>query len=307
MCAAALAFSALSSHALSAAQFAPLQTQLNNDIATLVAIPEPSRAEKSLLRTLGRATNALAKSSATDGKTLKKINSLLHRNPDYTEALGIVASNLLVTFNNEYDFVGGTVIPAMPPSDEADVVAVQYGKLAAPAAKLNAATPVAKFAGLYDSIKKKLDNVFFRASQALTFPFPSDLATNSIVAKINDVNFRTSLNAGSENVFSAVATESNLTVTVSALATSGGSYSRGILFSVTNVQFGTFKYLIPDAVSFTNRTGVYSVTNETNVGATSGAMFIATTPTEVYGMFECSGPDFDIISGRFRITISSQP
>ena len=78
------------------------------------------------------------------------------------------------------------------------------------------------------------------------------------------------------------------------------------MISIPNVQFGTFRYAIPDAVSFTNRADVYGP-NETNVGATNGAIFVSTTATEVYGSFACNGPGFEINGGRFRITISRQP
>ena len=309
MCWLALAFSTASSHALTSSSFAPVQAQLADDIATLSANPTPTRAERALLKSLGKATNTLAQSSLTDGKALSKLNALLRRNPNYTNPLVMVASNLLVTFNVEYDFIGGTLLPEVPPSADLTAVTAQYNKLAPVSAKLNASTTVAKCASLYDSAKRKLDNVFFAANQLLNFPFPSDLSSNSVAGKIDGINFRASADTATENSLVAVATESNVTITVSALLRSSITNNpHGILFSVPHAQLGTFRYAVPDMASFTNRTEVYS-DSEGNVAATNGAIFVSVTTNtnEVYGVFTCSGPGFNVTDGRFRITISRQP
>src|ERR1041385_3726089 len=132
-CLLVLAFAA-TSRALTPSSFAPVQAQLADDLATLSANPTPTRAQLALLKTLGKATNILANTSADDGKTLGKLNTLLKRNPNYTNQLALVASNLLVTFNTEYDFVGGTVIPEIPPGTDMTAITAQYNKLAPVAA-----------------------------------------------------------------------------------------------------------------------------------------------------------------------------
>ena len=305
-CVLALAFSTTSSHALTPFSFAPVQTQLNDDITTLSANSTPTRAERALLKTLGKATNILAQSSLNDGKALSKLNTLLRRKPDYTNPLVMVASNLLVTFNVEYDFVGGTLLPEVPPSADATAVTAQYNKLAPIKAKLNAATSVAKFAALFDSARGKLDTVEFAAVQLLNFPFPSELDPDSVAANINGVNFRATSTSATENQtgFEAIATETNITLRLMAI----GSGNRGILFSVPNVQFGSFRYAIPTAATFTNRTNIdFFMGTEDDAGATDGAIFVGTTSNEVYGVFNCSGPGFNVTNGQFRITISRQP
>src|SRR6185503_8524126 len=98
------------------------------------------------------------------------------------------ASNLLLTFNSEYAFVG-TLLLELPPSHEADVVTTHYHALAPLAEKLNDSSNIAKFSALYDAAKRRLDAVFAEANQALLVPFPSDLSANSVKAKINHVNF----------------------------------------------------------------------------------------------------------------------
>jgi len=305
-CVLVLAFAA-PMRALTPSAFDPVQTQLVGDIATLTANPMPTRAELVLLKTLGKATNILATISLDDGKALGKLNTLLKRNPNYTNQLTLVASNLLLTFNTEYDFVGGTVIPEIPPGTDVTTITAQYNKLAPISAKLNASTTVAKCAALYDSAKRKLDTVFFAANQLLNFPFPSDLQENTVVAKIDGIGFRASAATATDNFFDASATENNINVTVSGLVRSSTTNNpHGILFSVPNASFGTFRYAVPDMASFTNRTEVYS-DHESNVAATNGVIFISTTTNEVYGIFQCSGPGFNVTDGRFRITISRQP
>src|SRR5215212_4806326 len=84
LCLLALVVSVISSRAFTTVQFAPVQAQLTNDIAVLSAIENPSRTDRMALRTLSRATNVLNKSSLSDGKALRMLNNILHRNPNYT-------------------------------------------------------------------------------------------------------------------------------------------------------------------------------------------------------------------------------
>ncbi len=307
LCGLAFSLSAVLSRAFTTAQFLAVQSQITNDITTLSVLPSPAREDRARWRSLNRAAAVCSRSALGDGQTLFSLNRILRRNPSYTPALTGVASNLLVVFKTEYNFVI-TLFAEMPPSDEATAVSAQYHKLAPTAARLKAAGTIAKIAALYDSTKSRLDKVLFRASQALIVPFPFELSENSVGAKINEVNFRASANAASDNIFQAVVTASNINLTVSALLTSGGgSFPRGLVFRVPNAQPGTFRYVIPEAAVFTNRTAVYSPESETNVGATSGSIFVSTTATEVYGSFTCSGPGFNVTDGRFRLTISSAP
>src|SRR6185436_20353350 len=104
--------------AFTTVQFISLQSQINNEIATLSALEDPTREQRNLLRSFNRATNVLAKTSASDGKTLRGVNSILGRIPACVPALTGVASNLLLTFNSEYAFVG-TLLLELPPSHEA--------------------------------------------------------------------------------------------------------------------------------------------------------------------------------------------
>ncbi|HTD66134.1 MAG TPA: hypothetical protein VK846_06335, partial [Candidatus Limnocylindria bacterium] len=277
------------------------------DISVLSADEDPTRAERSLLRMLSNQTNVLGK-NLSDGKTLAKLNSALRRRPDYLAPLDATASNLLTGFNVEYEFIGERLLPELPPSPETTVVTAQFNAFASIAVKLNLPMKIAKFANQYDATRRKLDTLFFQANQALNFPFPTNLPLDSVSAKINNTNFLTSAGAASGNFFQAVATDSNISLTISGLATSGaGPYPRGILLSLPNAKFGTFRYTIPADASLTNRTGVYSPELETNVGATNGVVFVSQTTNEVYGLFDCSGPGFNITGGRFRIRISSQP
>ena len=306
LCLLTLSVSAVFSRAFTTAQFIAVQSQITNDLATLSTNTNPSREERALLRALNRAATVCARSALGDGKALRSLNNILGRTASYTPTLTGLASNLLVTFNTEYGFVA-TLLAEMPPSDEATAVTAQYNKLAPAADRLKAADTIAKFAALYDSTKGKLDKVYLRASQGLIVPFPAELSANSVSAKINNVNFRTSVGSASGNVFQAVATETNLSVTLGAILNSGTG-PRSILFSVPGVQFGTFRYTIPEAAGFTNRTDIDSFTGmETQTAATSGSIFIGTTATEVFGSFTCSGPGFNVTDGKFRITISSAP
>ena len=302
LCLCLLAVSAIPARAYSTVQFIGIQGQIHNDIATLGALENPTRADRALLRTLQRASNALTKVSFSDGKTLRSLNAILGRKEAYLSQLNDIRANLLTGFNSEYNFVGGLLLE-LPDTSAAAAVAEQYAKFAPTAAKVNSAATIPPFTARYDAAKAKLDNIFIRANEALIIPFPSDLSSDSVSAKINGVGLRASATSGTDNVFSAVSTETNISVVVSGVTISGGG-SRGILFSIPNVQPGAFRYSIPGTASFTNRTGIYPPDTETAEGATDGAIFINTTATEIYGSFSCSGPGFTITDGRFRVTLS---
>ena len=308
---AGLALGVVSSHAYSPGQFTALRTQLHADIAATATLPAPTRADRARLLVLQRGSNVLTKVAFTDGQTLRSLNSILGRQPLYLPALGTIRSNLLTGFNAEQEFVAGLLLE-LPESTAATLVKTQFQKFIPTGTRLNAATNVARFAGLYDSSKRRLDDLLVRANQASLIPFPTELLPNSVSAKINRVSFRTTYygpDAGNvyENVFTATSTGTNLSLTLSALSNSGTNGARGILFSIPDAPLGAFRHAIPGAAVFTNRTGVYLPGGESSAAATNGTVFLNTTATEVYGTFSCSGPGFNITDGRFRITISSQP
>jgi len=302
---------ATTSLALTPLPFAPVRDPLATEIAALSAIPDPTPAERARLRTLLRANDVLENSDLPDGKALRQLKNKLRAISDYDAPLESVAANLVGIYSNEYAFVE-FLITQLPPSDETDAIIKQFEALLPSYVRLTNTISAKRISALYDPAKRRLENVLFRATRDLVIPFPLDLPTNTVVAKV-DVGqgprqFRANSVFASGNVFQAVATETNVTVTLSALDYQSGSLQRGIVFSVPNVRFGAFRYGIPDAASFTNRTDVDLFTGASNdTGATNGAIFIATTPTEVYGSFACSGPGFEITRGRFRIRLSSPP
>ena len=300
-----LALGAVSTRAYSPGQFNAIQTQLHADIAITASLPNPTREDRVRLGVLQRGSNALTKVAFTDGRILRTLNSVLGRQGNYLPTLGTIRSNLLAGFNAEQVFVAGLLLE-LPESPAATTVQAQFQKFTPTASRLNAATNVAKFSGLYDGAKRKLDDLLFRANQALLIPFPTELLPNSVSAKINSISFRTTSYPGTDNMFIATASETNLSVTLGALSNSGTNGARGILFSIPGTPLGAFRQAIPGAAVFTNRTGIYQPT-ENNVAATNGSIFLNTTATEVYGTFSCSGPGFNITDGKFRITLSPPP
>lgn len=300
-----LALGVVSSHAYSPAHFSAVQTQLHADIAATAMLPAPTRHDRARLRVLQRGSNVLTKVSLADGKTLRSLNSVLGRQEMYFSTLGTIRSNLLTGFNAEQVFVGNLLLE-LPESPVAALVKAQFQKFSLTGARLNAATNVARFAGLYDGSKRQLDDLLIRANQASLIPFPAELLPNSVSAKINGISLRTTSYPGTDNVFIATTNGTNLTLTLGGLSNSGTNGPRGILFSIPNAPPGAVRLAIPDAAVFTNRTGIYQP-NQSNVAATNGSIFLNTTATEAYGTFSCSGPGFNITDGRFRITLSSQP
>ena len=300
-----LALGVVSSHAYSPAHFSAVQTQLHADIAATAMLPAPTRHDRARLRVLQRGSNVLTKVSLADGKTLRSLNSVLGRQEMYFSTLGTIRSNLLTGFNAEQVFVGNLLLE-LPESPAAALVKAQFQKFSLTGARLNAATNVARFAGLYDGSKRQLDDLLIRANQASLIPFPAELLPNSVSAKINGISLRTTSYPGTDIVFIATTSGTNLTLTLGGLSNSGTNGARGILFSIPNAPPGAVRLAIPDAAVFTNRTGIYQP-SESNVAATNGSIFLNTTATEAYGTFSCSGPGFNITDGRFRITLSSQP
>jgi hypothetical protein len=273
---------------------------VTNDIAVLSATPNLSKADRALLKNLQKASNTLTRVALNDGKLLRSLHTILGRVTAYQPPLESIRSNLLAGFTAEYDFVDG-LIDELPQSAEATAIAKQFAGFQKTAGRVKNSGDIPRFTALYDAAKSKLDKILVRANDALIIPFPSDLSQNSVFTRINGVSFRTSADQGTENSFVALSTGTNITISLSASANPGG---RGIQFMVPNVQFGAFRYGIPDLACFTNRTGIYPPEVEVNTGATNGSVFINTTGTEVYGSFSCSGPGFNVTDGRFRITIA---
>lgn len=291
--------------ALTVLPFGPVRSQLTNEIAALQSNPDPSNSDRNRLKKLNKANAVFDNPSWPDGKALKALKNHLNRYPEYRPLLDHVASNLVAVYNNEYEFVG-TLLPEMPPSSEATAVTAQYNALANTTARLNSVINASKTGAWYDSAKRRLDTVFARANDALLIPFPSDLVPNQVKARIDSgsgaVSFGASAGSSDLNTFSAVRIGDTISLTISAVES-----TRGILFTIPNVQLGTFRYEIPTEATFTNRTDFNFFTippTATDTGATEGSIFASTTATEVFGIFECTGPNFTVITGRFRVNIS---
>lgn len=285
------------SRAVTIPAFAPVHLQLTNDAATLSALTNPTPAQRALLKKVTKACGVTTNAVLADGKALGQLNTQLRKQAGYATPLNAVATNLVSLFNNEYNFVG-QLLEELPPSSAADKVVEMFGSLNPITARLNANVSAGKTSGLYDAAKRRLDVVFNAASAALVIPFPDDLSSNSLSAKINNVSMRSGVGLASENVFSAENDGTKIALTVNAI-----DFPRGLLFSVPEVKFGTYRYRLTENASFTNRTGIY-LPNENSVAASSGSLFISTTDTEVYGIFSCSGPGFTVTNGRFRVSIT---
>jgi hypothetical protein len=300
-CSLLLAVTVLPTSALTPVLFVPVHQQLTNDIAELSALPDPTRAQRLRLRKFNQARAIIEDTSKADGRALLLLSTKLRGLSAYTNALHTVASNLVAVFNNEYNFVGGIILE-LPTTDAAKAAEKRFNQMARTHRQLNNATTARRVGYLYGPAKRRLDNLLARATAALIIPFPDDMLSNSVEAKVNGINFRTTAGLATENLFEAIVTTSNIMINVSAV-----DLPRGVLFSVPNAQPGSFRYGIADTASFVNRTGLYGLPSESSTAATNGAIYVSTTATEVYGSFRCSGDGFEIKDGRFRITLSSTP
>jgi len=303
------ALAPVAASALTVVPFAPVRGPLTNEIAELESrFPELTREERARLRVLKRADAVFDDSAQRDGKALRKIKAHLNRYPDYVPRLDAVASNLVHGYTIEYVFVG-FLLEQVPPSPIQREIQGQYDGLSNVTSKLTNNPNAMMASALYDPAKRRLDNILFRANDELLIPFPSDLETNSVEARIDNgsgpKNFKVSSTAASSDLvsFQAVRTGDTVNIVLSAVDS-----TRGILFSIPNAALGQFRYDVPVAASFTNRTdfNFFSVPPaSTDTGATAGAIFVGTTATEVFGVFECSGPGFTVTEGRFRINITT--
>jgi hypothetical protein len=311
LCLLALVMLPATSFALTRFNFAPLEAALTNEIAVLRAENDLSRSERVRLRVLVRAENYIEGTSSRDGKALRRLNHLLHRFSGFDAPLEAVAVNLVEFFNTQYNFVGH-VLDELPPSERADNLRRDYRRLAGIAARLNEHVGPVQTSGRYDRAKRRLDRILFRAKDALIVPLPLDLTPDTVACKIDGTTFHASYSSNSMSalVFQATINDEgvvNLTLEAVDSAPNGGL--RGIAFSIPNIQQGVFRYSIPDVAMFTNRTDVvlFEPRSSVDSAATSGNFFIGATSTEIYGIFDCEGPDFTITKGRFRISLSSQP
>jgi len=296
-------------HALTIVQFAPVQTILTNEIATIEAEPAPGKAELKRLTHLQKANDTLNDSSLSDGAALRLLAARLRGKAyaNYADALAAASSNLVSTFNSNYQFVG-SLLQEIPESKAAVRAQTQYNALGPIVARLNAAKTSAKAGLLVDTARRRLNAVFGFVASALTVPFPEDLQENTVTANINGVNFRVSADLSTDNIFSAVKDGTNITLFITAIdgTVSSATPVRGLTISAPAVDPGTFRYAIPDQATLTNRVGIYTA-NETATVATNGAIFISANATEVFGVFTASGDGLTITEGRFRLTLTNAP
>jgi hypothetical protein len=286
--------------------FSPLAQVLTNEVAALQAIENPTAQDLQRLRILARAQTLLLDTSSSDGQALKGLVNTL-KGPayaSYTPLLEEVANNLLTSLNKNYTFVG-SLISEIPNEQDAAAAQAQYNALTTLVNKLNTADKLSKVAAQYDATRRRLNNVFTFISRLLIVPFPGELSRNTIAATVNGVNFRSSAALASDNVFQATVTDDGIVLQVSAVdgTTSSATGRRGLSFSIPLVQSGTFSYAIPAAASLTYRTDVYTET-ETATAATGGRIFASTQGDEIFGVFSASGPNFELIQGRFRINLT---
>lgn len=303
-----VAFTVTTANAATLSQFAPVADALTVEIAALQQVENPTSQQAQRLRTLSRAYASLLDSSNTDGQALRSLVNTL-RGPAYASYAPLIdqsAANLLDSLNKNYAFVG-SLISEIPNEQDAAAAQAQYNGVTTMVNKLNAADRTSKVAAQFDATRRRVNNVFVFISRVLTVAFPGDLSRNTVAASINGVSFRSSAALASDNVFQATVTESNIIISVSAVdgTTSSATERRGLSFSIPNVQSGTFSYAIPTAASLVYRTGVYS-DSEVTTEATNGRIFVSSTGggDEVFGTFTASGPNFELIQGRFRINLT---
>jgi hypothetical protein len=292
--------------ALTLVQFAPVQTQLTNEIAALQTEPNPTKQQQLRLRTLLRAESLLTNSATDDGKALRALSAALRgsRYSDYAPALELTRSNLVYTLNNNFCFVCN-LVNEIPPSNDAAGAQAQIDAFAPRLAKLNNVTKLTQAAGLLDPARRQIIALQEFITQELIVPFPAELERNMVMARINGVNFRVAESLATDNVFVAQRTENGIDLSITAVDGTPvpNAGVRSVVLSLPNINENTFRYNLPGAATLINRTGVYSG-NESASAATNGAIFVATRGDEVFGVFIAFGDDLRITQGRFRVDIT---
>ena len=276
--------------------FAVLFTQITNDIALQEQNFTNSPAQKQALATLVSAQTDILDPELSDEQVLTSVVNLLGGDINYAATLDFSAVNTRALALARYDALAIHVAD-LPPSSRSSSASNLLNEITVDRNALTNAEHAGPISQLLGPFAGRLDTLAEAVADAQTMTRPR-VGKNSVRVKIDNHGFKSGGNRrNSPNIFEVTApTQRYLEVNCRVV-----DRDEVINFSLP-VLTELVRYEIADGlVSLSYNPAVFG-TNVTLV-ATNGTFFVQAVEKEIYGIFSCEGPGFEMKDGRFRIEI----
>ena len=277
--------------------FTPVFDQATNEIAFIETHFTNSPAQNERLARLKDARATVLDPELRDDQALAALVKTLGAQIDYTTNLDECALRARSSVLNDYDALALRV-DDLPPSTRANNARNHFRALANDQAALLNAQHAAGISSLLAPFGKRIDTTSRMVARATKMPVPG-LRLNALKARVDGHPFASSGDGPhSPNLFE-VTSPDGLYLSVACRLVDG---SQVINFTLP-VLTSEVRYEVAQGLAGLTYTPDAFVTNVVTVAATNGTFFVQRDRNEVYGLFSCVGPGFELKDGKFRIEL----
>ncbi len=295
--ASAWVFSQVVMPAASLVMFAPIFSQVTNDLATVQNSFDGSNAQKQRLALLAEARSAALEPGLRDDQALARFVFVLSGLAEYAENLDQSATNARTEVLASYEALALRVAD-LPPGLRSSVARGRFQALAADRTALSSAVHATNISTRLTSFGPRMARTGRLVTRAAAMR-PSSIPMNAVRATLNGKPFvSTGDGLHSPNIFSVNASTS--------------AY-RGVFCRVVD-RAKVLTFTLPVVTSLTRYEVAQGLaaamfvpdifaTNVVTLHATGGTFSVQRDRDEVFGLFSCQGPGLNIKDGRFRIRL----
>ena len=277
--------------------FAPVFNQATNEIAFIETHFTNSPAQKERLARLKDARATVLDPELRDDQALAALVKTLGAQIDYTANLDECALRARSSVLNDYDALALRV-DDLPPSTRANNARNHFHTLSTDLAALLNAQHAAGISSLLAPFGKRINTTSQMVARATKMPVPS-IRLNALKARVDGRPFASSGDGvHSPNLFE-ITSPGGLYLSVACRLVDG---SQVINFTLP-VLTSEVRYEVAQGLAGLTYTPDAFVTNVVTVAATNGTFFVQRDRNEVYGLFSCVGPGFELKDGKFRIEL----
>lgn len=285
------------------AQAASLQTfivvfgQLTNEISAIQQNFDNSTVQKQRLALLNRARSTILDESLRDEQALSQLVTLLGDDESYTATLDESAFNARGTVLARYNLIG-TRVADLPPSRRANLARERFQNLAEDRNTLENAQHAEGIANQLAPFGARVESVAKSIPRAQVMPKPG-VRLNSVRATVNGRRFNsTASDRNSPNIFDVTA-PTPFYWDLNCRVVDG---ERVLYFNLPVVS-EQIRYEVAQGLASVSFSPDVFATNTVILAATNGTFFVQSDRKEIYGLFSCEGPGFQITEGKFRIEL----
>ena len=284
----------MSARADSFPTFAVLFAQITNDIALIQQNFDSSPTQKQTLATLTRARTAILDPALRDEQVLASVVNLLESDINYAATLDFSAGNARAAVLARYDLLA-TRVADLPPSTRTTAAKDFLNDLTPDKNALANAEHAAAISQQLAPFGHKLETLadLIERAQFMTKP---RVGSNAVRVMIGSHRFTSGGNSRhSPNIFEVIF-PGNGYLTVNCRVVDRDEV---INFSLP-VLTDQVRYEVAQGLaSLTYNPAVFGT--DVTLVATNGTFFVQVVGNEIYGIFSCEGPRFEMKEGRFRI------